>query len=407
MILNPMLKFILYSFVWGFCFFVGELSVAQQQTRNLLSTPNSLKDVAYSFDQNKLDAAPDCFHVLRTFVDYFYLLIKENKSTWQTLGNISGTNYGWCVGDAHLENFGIMHQQGGKPIFTMNDMDDSGPCPVELDLFRFIVSSKLYNKDSSVRVLVDAYSKGIHQESFSRPTLINDLFESAKEKGGAVINKKKFNGQQFKDVDPKNRINQSDSLWLTIHQALNQWSKETGISLEVLDMITSKKMGGGSGGLKRFEILAKVKDEYVHLELKTQVTPGINALYLSTSSAPFSPIPVLPETYERIKITLSFEQSLKPYPYYSVLKIGQTDMLLRPRFAGDVGVTLSENDFINNQNIAIYEAYVLGRIHSHSLEQYNFLQNYIENFKKYSLSAWENDVARMTDFFNAKCFSLK
>jgi len=39
------------------------------------------------------------------------------------------------VGDAHPENFGTLLQKDGTSVFTVNDVDDSGPCPLGLICF--------------------------------------------------------------------------------------------------------------------------------------------------------------------------------------------------------------------------------------------------------------------------------
>src|SRR5262245_7976394 len=80
-----------------------------------------LKDVPYHFDQSKLAAAEDSFHFLRSFVDYFYLLVKGNTSAFKVFPSTEHVS-GWCVGDAHPENFGVVLLQDGQPLFTMNDM---------------------------------------------------------------------------------------------------------------------------------------------------------------------------------------------------------------------------------------------------------------------------------------------
>ena len=59
-----------------------------------------LTDVPYDFDQGKLAAAEDSFHFLRSFVDYFYLLVKANMATFTIVPSTASMS-GWCGGDAH------------------------------------------------------------------------------------------------------------------------------------------------------------------------------------------------------------------------------------------------------------------------------------------------------------------
>ena len=83
------------------------------------------------------------FRFFRTFVVYFFDLLHRLKSDpgFPDLSSVEKP-MGWCVGDAHLENFGTIWREtpGGEARvdFTMNDPDDGGPCPLYADLLRFL-----------------------------------------------------------------------------------------------------------------------------------------------------------------------------------------------------------------------------------------------------------------------------
>src|SRR6267378_2883078 len=50
---------------------------------------------------------------------------------------------GLIVGDLHLENFGVYRGQSGALVFDVNDFDDVGFGPIDLDLRRLCTSALL------------------------------------------------------------------------------------------------------------------------------------------------------------------------------------------------------------------------------------------------------------------------
>jgi uncharacterized protein (DUF2252 family) len=141
-----------------------------------------LQDVTYNFDAKKLDAAKDPFKFLRTYVDYYYLLTKANRAVLPSL-DVNWKTAAWCVGDAHPENFGFLIQNDGSSIFTMNDVDDSGPCPAVLDLFRLMVSARLYEKNIKLGRLTEAYLTGLQGQSFKMPAALQSILARSQKKG--------------------------------------------------------------------------------------------------------------------------------------------------------------------------------------------------------------------------------
>ena len=143
------------------------------------------KDVPYTFDQEKNQAAADSFHFLRSYVDYFYLLISKNQSQLKVFNQFQKIT-GSCVGDAHAENFGLLIQKDQTSQFTMNDMDDSGPCPVAYDLYRLLASSRLYNKDIQIDGIVSSYRDGLKNKPIQVPKSIQTMITDSQKKGASV-----------------------------------------------------------------------------------------------------------------------------------------------------------------------------------------------------------------------------
>jgi hypothetical protein len=150
----------------------------------------------------------------------------------------------------------------------------------------------------------------------------------------------------------------------------------------------TSKVGGGSGGLLRYEILLNNNNQLLHLEMKEQVVPGIYPV----ASA-------VPETRQRIITTLLMAQGLGASQFYKVVDLDGKSFLIRPRFAGNVGLNLDKQSDSENKEIIRYEAYTLGRIHSHSVKNINA---WIQQLTPSKNQQWENDVQIMTDYFNWK-----
>ncbi len=349
-----------------------------------------LKDPNYSFDQTKLGAAQDSFHFLRSYVDYFYLVLNANQSALPLVTGLENTA-GWCVGDAHPENFGILIQQDGRSMFTMNDMDDSGPCPVGLDLIRLMVSSRLYNSDTKIDKIMDAYLKGVARQSIDMPSAVSDMVKKSQKKGTAPSSKKVDGNKIVRDG---NMIEVNADELKQIKIALQSLKSALSAQTKLLDVVATSKVGGGSGGLLRYEVLLDNGGSLLHLEMKEEVTPSIYPVAVGN----------IPSTAERIAKTIQVDQSGNPSAFYTVVQINGRDMLIRPRFDGNVGVSLDKQDDSDNQDIIRYEAYTLGLIHSRSIAN---AKAWIQQLQAIKQKALESDVALITQHFDAKYSSLK
>ena len=161
----------------------------------------------------------------------------------------------------------------------------------------------------------------------------------------------------------------------------------------ITDMLATTKVGGGSGGLQRYEILMQNGASLLHLELKEQRQPAIAPVETDT-----------PDTAQRIAKTLLMDQGSKASVLYKVVQIGSTSMLLRPRFAGNVGVSLAKGSASDNKDIIRYEAYTLGVIHSRSLSSSKEWEKILGDISE---QAWEHDVKLLTEQFQQKFKELK
>ncbi|MBC7537450.1 MAG: DUF2252 family protein [Bacteriovorax sp.] len=350
--------------------------------------PSNLSDISFSFDQSKVDASEDSFHFLRSFVGYYYGLLSKNSAILNISTKTSRTP-GWCVGDSHAENYGILIQENLSVMFTMNDLDDSGPCPVAYDFLRILVSSRLYLPSINIDDIVKSYKDGLAGNKINTPSSIISLSKDAIKKG-TDINSSKLDGNKLKRNKDSSEVD--STLKQTIVARLEStFSNE---KLKVLDIIATSKVGGGSGGLQRYEVLIKNNENsIILLELKELVEPSIAVVKTA----------IIPDQSSRIKKGLQFTQGNGFSHYYNVFIVGGKSMLLRPKFAGNLGITLADSNSNDNQEIILFEAYVLGRIHAGSVNTKNYLAD-LENMKK---SDWESDVDSLVKLFINKYDLLK
>lgn len=230
----------------------------------------NLSDINFPFEQSKVDASADSFHFLRSFVGYYYGLISKNSSVLNITTKTSRTP-GWCVGDAHAENFGILIQENSSVLFTMNDLDDSGPCPVAYDFLRILVSSRLYLPSVNIEDLVKSYKDGLSGNKTNIPSSIISLAKDAQQKG-LNISLKKIVGDKLKRNDDTSEVSSNLRQTIVAHLESTYGAER----LKVLDIVSTSKIGGGSGGLQRYEVLVKNDNNLLLLlELKELVEPSI------------------------------------------------------------------------------------------------------------------------------------
>src|SRR5688500_5751506 len=81
------------------------------------------------FLEERIKAADAPFKFLRAFVPYYYRALKDKPADYPAFESLKSFE-GWCAGDPHHENFGVMIDAESAAAFTLTDLDDSGPCPL-------------------------------------------------------------------------------------------------------------------------------------------------------------------------------------------------------------------------------------------------------------------------------------
>lgn len=349
------------------------------------ATP-SLNDITYKFDAEKMSTVESSEHFFTSFVEYYYLLLDSNRSQLQSVRALGGVE-GWCAGDAHPGNFGVLIMDDGSIRFTINDMDDAGPCPVVMDFLRFLTAAKLTTPNIKVQDLVSAYLDGLSSHMVKAPNVVLDLLNKSAKRGKGIKPGSVVNGKLLRD--PNSR--ELDSLELAkIVAAVKAYSA----GMTLVDSFATAKVGGGSGGLLRYEMLFDAHPGFIHLELKTQVTP---------STWPVATRKI-PPTADRIQKTLKLEQGALASRFYQVTEVSGVPMLLRPRFYGNVAVKLIGNDSPDDIDYLSYEAFVLGQLHAQSVSDVKTWAAQLAALPGASLAI---DVDALSKHFEQKFAELK
>lgn len=332
-----------------------------------LATTIQLRDPAYQFDSVRVSEAKNPFKFFRAFVDYYYFLAQANKDQNTPLITLD-SHTGWCVGDAHIENFAFLVQTDGKSIFTINDLDDAGPCPVIYDYFRFVVGTQLYSPNVEILKLNEAYYKGINGDTMLLPSVLEQAKELS-ESLGTSLSKKIKNNRLHRDSESR-ELTPTELQELT--QILKSYRKFNLLNMRILDSIATQKHGGGSSGLQRFEVLAQIQGQLFHLELKEQITPSLHPM-----ASDF-----IPSHGKRIDYTIQLEQGPLAHPLYGHLSVLGKDFLLRPKFIGNIGVEAGKSPSANDLEVIYYEAYTLGLLHRHTVTNIGEYNNRLKSLNQ-------------------------
>lgn len=352
---------------------------------------NKLKSLSPQLDDQqvaaKIAAAKDSFQLYRSFVPAYCDLFKPAAEAVPALKNLKSQT-GWIFGDVHPENFGEILSDEGKAIFTMNDMDDGARGPLVADLVRFLGAVNLYDREIDLTPLVKVYRKGLANEDVAKPKLLKALKMDA-ESAGQVPGKKLYDKGTKILVRSEDTAEVNAQIRNEIVQAIG---KAFGDSAEVRDVLMLKRTEGGSGGLKRYEALVRMdkksgtEKHHVVVEFKQMIDASI---------ARFTEIPQ-PSVTERVRLGLKYAQGGSPSRFYSVQKIGNDEMLLRPRFAGNRGVTLSELDSGDAKELILYEAGLLGQLHRGSADS---VTSYLRALSEVSDAVLTGESQKIADVF--------
>ncbi len=332
---------------------------------NLMPLPNLAADLTALYpdiDQNvllqKARLASSGHSFFRSFVSYFYYQLNLHMAEIPVAYQNRDFG-GWCLGDAHIENFGAILDRKNKAMFTMNDTDDAGPCPLVVDVLRFLTSAYLSNIDIPIYEIIWAYRDGLKDLNTEQDykDWVEEFLEDSEDDGVRAM-RNYVDYDNFVFVDREDLAPVDASLRSEIEAIVN---KTYGDKLTVKDIKQRVKITGGSGGLARFEVLTALGNGNLpfHLEIKQVVAPGIQPVATAR----------IPTPAQRLALSLLVEQDGRHSPFYTVKKIRGVDYLIRPRFAGNNNIDLAEYDEDEAKDIILNEAWQMGALHMRAADK--------------------------------------
>jgi hypothetical protein len=394
------MKYFLAFFIFGLG---SQFSYSTTPKEDLLKEFEALYPHLSSTQLNdKINNSTNVFKFFRSFVPFFYKTAKDLQigNDKQDSLNPIHQEMGWCVGDAHLENFGSVVDQNKLIEFRANDIDDSSLCPLYLDFLRFLVSYTLIDEkldESFLSDVLEAYKNALNDKEHKFSKLTQELLKEAANK---------------KLEAPKHMLEDHDRLYRTSPEQevdleqrnliLSIIETSLGEKLEFVDIIKYIPNSGGSSHLLRYRILVKFPS---HSNLLPENSPTQQLLELKSLALP-GVFPVvdgeIPKASERIKKSLSIIKGKLASPIFRVLEINQCEMLLRPRWAAEIGVEIKSLSKTEIKDLIIDEAYTLGRIHSLSASE-----NYISQVSKSQAKSWQTSQSKLKDKITSSYKLLK
>lgn len=334
------MKFLLLSFIVSLSAYASDrkpnASVPQE-------TINRLKilypDQTESYLYERISNAKTGFEKWRAFPPYFYDLVTRSTTV---LGNDFKSRPGLCAGDPHLENFGYLYL--GKPTFSLNDLDDVALCSLNADALRLFVGHRLV---TSVKAdeWINEYKKGLSGKNASEPSYIEKIQKESKKDQDQMPKKYR------KLLEAGSCSGEFVAVSGNEAELVSSFLKSEGRSLKLLCSRT--KDSGGSAGHKRFIVFSQTSNGIEAIELKPLATPAPlvpKALSISERGKLFQ---------EAVSVYLGSDFSTAYYPVTMGRKIYQR----RPLLKGNVGVTESDLSSKDLKEVALYQAYILGKLH--------------------------------------------
>lgn len=211
-----------------------------------------------SFEKKWSSAGKSPFRFFRSFAHAWHLEMADVARK-----KIPGGTC-FCLGDPHPDNFGVISFREG-PRYVFNDLDDAGPGWAALDALRYFTGLRL-SKVADPNDHLALYEDIVHDRTHPRELplhLVPSVVESdAKELA------KWTDGSRFRFDDSDVALAPVDPMRSAqILSALDEAARIEG--MRILSVAERRVADGGSGGLRRWLVLAEDERERLDLlELK-------------------------------------------------------------------------------------------------------------------------------------------
>ena len=347
--------------------------------------------------QGKINASKSAFLYFRAFVPWFHGHLRQLEPDLPASVRELMQTQGRCVGDPHLQNFGVVRT--GRNCwgdftgrFTANDPDDGGKGPVAADMLRFMTGLLVYCPTTDLKPIIKAYLRGLKKKKRKKclARLERCFLEQADEESGKA-DKVDFDQRPYR-LEELDFSEGYETLQLTVaHGKLVKKEIEKkirdrlGKRFEVCcTPIHFQKKGGGSGGLKQFRVLlmpkgkcgensGRLRKAALVMDLKPICRPGIRGWHhpappaweVPSSDDGFKCGTNPNEMIRRVKKTLQLERGKngrRNFPRTLMLpELGLH--LVRVRCKREAGVKMEDV----SPDLMALEADVLGRLHADDL----------------------------------------
>lgn len=308
------------------------------------------------FLETRISANEDFYSFFRAFSPVFYKKMMDENfgEMFKPLEKYRGT----IAGDLHVENFGFAIDDKAKVVFAVNDFDDATEGEIYYDVLRHFVSAKIVDKKITWDDYFSAYQKGLKGEARQFSFYTEKGLEDVAETTEKYIEKHvSFDAPfKFKKFKKPYRITNTEEI-----TALSKALEEKYPKIEIYDHYVRIKEDGGSAGLKRFQVLARVspKDKIQWLDIKESAISGYDKVFGPKEKRSFENrmVDIKNNIYGN-----KFDESI------DVLTIDNHPYSFRfvDQFAS--GLKLSDIPEDDYTDVILDEAYVIGKMHQLSLK---------------------------------------
>ncbi len=173
-----------------------------------------------------------------------------------------------CHGDPKLDNFGWTRVEG-KGVFSDNDFDEAGYCPVAVDALRFLLATNLWFSSAALDdAVLESYLAAVSNPS--QATAVDPSSEPLWDDLRTKVLKKTTSGGKL--ILGGNVQAPTPEEGLAVRALLKA---DPRFDPNVLDVARDVHTTGGSAGLRRFWVLgADAQDRQSLVELKELTTPA-------------------------------------------------------------------------------------------------------------------------------------
>lgn len=278
----------------------------------------------------------------RDFPPYYHDLLSRMRPA---LGSEFFTRKGFCAGDAHIDNFGFLF--GSDAVFTLNDLDDAAPCPLNADLMRLFISHKLVSPHFETEHWLHEYQRGFDKVEGPGPSYLEDLAAKSRRKGLGLPSKFQSMLEQ--------KICKGDYSSMTAVEVDRLREVVSGEGRSLVFSCARTKLTGGSAGARRFLAITTIEGRTEAVEYKPLLTPApwFGSLTQATRIQFFN---------QSVSLFLGseFEKNYRP------IIIGGELFQRRSLWAGNVGVDYEDISEKDLDEVFYHEARVLGSLHRKS-----------------------------------------